>query len=124
MYLQALAFVLTAMAVSPAVIGESFRQAMPRLSKLRRYLPLLVANVAVLVFVLLDDRPDRGLREAAVFCLGASLAFHPATILLSALRERIEESNVPQPFRGMPIIVLTACLVALAMMGCFGALPW
>jgi electron transport complex protein RnfA len=123
-YLHALAFVTTAMAIvsrgEAAVLGP---EQLP-LQRLRKFLPLLVANAAVLAFVLLHGRPAGDLRDAAAFCLGASLAFCLIMLFVTPLRLRIEGSAVPRRWRGLPIIALTACLVALALSGYRGALPW
>ena len=121
-YLHSLAFVSTAMAVATRPDAAAMLQ--PGLRWLRRYLPLLVANVAVLVFVLLDDQRTGSLRGAVGFCLGASLAFFLLMLLVWPLHERIEGSAVPPAWRGIPIMALTACMMALALSAYRGVLPW
>lgn len=119
-YLQSLAFVSTAM----AVVAADAARMQPRLQWLRRYLPLLVANLAVLVFVLLDRQRAGGLSDVGGFCLGASLAFLLVMLLAGPLLERVEGATAPRAWQGMPIMTLTACLLALALSGYRGALPW
>lgn len=123
-YLHALAFVTTAMAIAPRADAPALASDPTRLSLLRRYLPLLVANLAVLAFVALDGRRVHDLREALGFCLVASLALCLAMLLASPLRQRVEGAAVPRRWRGLPILALTACLAALALAGYRGVLPW
>ena len=122
-YLHALAFMTTVMTVAQG-FGAGARHSQPRLRRLRNHLPLLVANLAVLAFALLDERQAHGLLETAGFCLAASLTFYVALVLFSSLRERLEVADIPQTWRGTPIALLTAGLMSLALMGYVGSLPW
>jgi len=123
-YLHALAFVTTAMAImsrgEPAALGPE----QLRLQWLRKFLPLLVANAAVLAFVLLHGQQAGDLRDAAGFCLGASLAFYLTMLLASPLLERVQGAAVLRGWHRLPIITLTACVIALALSGYRGALSW
>lgn len=123
-YLQSLAFVATAMAAAPLADGPIPGPGVPRLQSLRQAMPLLVANFAVLTFVLLDGRQSPSLREALGLSLGASLPFLLITLFAPPMLERIEGAAVPPIWKGLPIVALTACLVALALTGYRGALSW
>lgn len=121
-YLQSLAFVMVAMAVARSANAPALG---PRpLQSLRQALPLLVANFAVLLFVLLDGKQATGMRDALGLCIGASIPFHLITLFASPMIERIEDAAVPRNWKGLPIVALTACLAALALTGYHGALPW
>ena len=61
-----------------------------------------------------------GFLETVVFSAGAALGFTLAIVLFAGLRERLEFSEVPGPFKGMPIALVTAGLLSLAFMGFAG----
>lgn len=81
------------------------------------FLPLITTNCAVLGVALFNVRADFSLFEAILHSFGAALGFSLVLILFSALRERIELADVPAPFRGASIYMITAGLMSLAMMG-------
>ena len=116
-YLELVAFIL--------VIGASvqftemiLRFASPLLYRLLGlYIPLIASNCAVLGVALLNARQNRSLIEAIAFGAGAALGFGLVLTLLSGLRERVEETAVPAPFRGVPITLTTAGLMSLAFYG-------
>jgi electron transport complex protein RnfA len=125
-YLSMLAFTTTilALAQSTTLGATVVRPRLRWLRWLRKHLPLLVANLAVLAFVLLESRHAHRLPDTVGFCLGASLVFHIATVLYSPMRERIEVADVPRRWRGAPIALVTAGLIALALTGYAASLPW
>ena len=84
------------------------------------YLPLITSNCAVLGVALLNLREQHSLVESALYGLGAALGFGGVLIALAAARERIELADVPDSFRGAPIGLITAGLMALAFMGFTG----
>jgi electron transport complex protein RnfA len=123
LYLSMLAFTTTVIALAPgAPLGAFVVDS--RLRWLRNYLPLLVANLAVIAFVLLDPRAAHRLLDAIGFCVGASLVFQIATIFYSPMHDRIEVADVPRRWRGAPIALLTAGLMALALSAYAASLPW
>jgi len=90
------------------------------------YLPLITTNCAVLGVALLSVRQNHSLAEAAVFGFGAALGFCLVLVLFASLRERIEAADVPAPFRGSAVALITAGIMSLAFMGFAGmdrALP-
>jgi len=84
------------------------------------YIPLIASNCAVLGVALINARQGNSLAEAILFAAGAALGFGLVLSLLGSLRERIDESDVPMPFRGVPITLLTAGLLSLAFYGFTG----
>lgn len=84
------------------------------------YLPLITSNCAVLGVALLNMREQNSLAESAVYGLGAAAGFGLVLVALSAAREKIRMADVPASFRGAPIGLITAGLMALAFMGFAG----
>lgn len=85
------------------------------------YLPLITTNCAVLGVALLSARQQHSLRDALFHGLGAAVGFTLVLVLFSVLRERIELADVPGPFRGSAVALITAGIMSLAFMG-FGGL--
>ena len=85
------------------------------------FLPLITTNCAVLGVALQNTTKDHGFFESTVFGFGAALGFSLVLILFSAMRERLAVADVPTPFRGPAIGMITAGLMSLAFMG-FGGL--
>jgi len=85
------------------------------------FLPLITTNCAVLGMAVINVGEKYTLVESLVNALGASFGFTLAIVLLSGLRERIEENdNMPLAFRGLPISLITAGLMAIAFLGFSG----
>ncbi len=81
------------------------------------YIPLIASNCAVLGVALLNSRENNSLLEALFYGAGAALGFGLVLTLLSGLRERSDSADIPVPFRGVPITLLTAGLMSLAFYG-------
>ncbi|MGF1529290.1 MAG: electron transport complex subunit RsxA [Candidatus Competibacterales bacterium] len=84
------------------------------------YLPLITTNCAVLGVALLSVQADYDFTGTALYGLGTALGFTLVLWLLAGLRERIDTGDVPAPFQGAPIALITAGLMALAFMGFSG----
>jgi len=84
------------------------------------FLPLITTNCAVLGVALLSVQQHQGFIESAVYGFGAAVGFSMVLILFSAIRERIAVADVPAPFRGSAIALVTAGLMSLAFMGFSG----
>jgi Na+-translocating ferredoxin:NAD+ oxidoreductase subunit A len=84
------------------------------------FLPLITTNCAVLGVALLNADRQHGLLESLVFGAGAGAGFGLALLAFTALRERLETADVPAAFRGAPVALVTAGLMALAFMGFAG----
>ncbi len=80
------------------------------------YLPLITTNCIVLGLVLINQSAGHDFYESAVYALGAGLGFTLVLVLFAAIRERLAISDVPEPFRGTAIALITAGLMAMAFM--------
>lgn len=85
------------------------------------FLPLITTNCAVLGVALQNTTKNHGFFESTVFGFSAALGFSLVLILFSAMRERLAVADVPAPFKGAAIGMITAGLMSLAFMG-FGGL--
>lgn len=85
------------------------------------FLPLITTNCAVLGVALQNTNKSHGFFESTIFGFGAALGFSLVLILFSAMRERLAVADVPVPFKGAAIGMITAGLMSLAFMG-FGGL--
>ena len=94
------------------------KKMMPALYKsLGVYLPLITTNCAVLGVALLSVQNEYGVLESVVNGIGASLGFLLAIVLMAGIREKLENSNIPEAFKGTPIVLITAGLMAIAFCG-------
>ena len=84
------------------------------------FLPLITTNCAVLGVALLNVDRQHGLLESLVFGAAAAAGFGLALLAFAGLRERLETADVPAAFRGTPLALITAGLMALAFMGFSG----
>ncbi|HBR96799.1 MAG TPA: electron transport complex subunit RsxA [Gammaproteobacteria bacterium] len=78
------------------------------------FLPLITTNCAVLGVALLNIQEGNNFVESALYGFGAALGFTLVLILFAALRERIDAADVPQPFQGSAVALITAGLMSLA----------
>ncbi|HEY7886365.1 MAG TPA: electron transport complex subunit RsxA [Cellvibrionaceae bacterium] len=85
------------------------------------FLPLITTNCAVLGVALQNTQKAHNFMESTLFGFGAALGFSLVLILFSAMRERLAVADVPAPFKGAAIGMITAGLMSLAFMG-FGGL--
>ncbi len=84
------------------------------------FLPLITTNCAVLGVALLVLQKQNSLFGAALYGFGSALGFTLVLVLFAALRERLEAADIPAPFRGSAIAMITAGLMSLAFMGFAG----
>ncbi|MDD3609151.1 MAG: electron transport complex subunit RsxA [Halothiobacillaceae bacterium] len=119
-YLRTIAFIVV-IAVVVNFTEMVVRKTSPLLHNvLGIYLPLITTNCAVLGVALLNVQTGHGFVESALYGFGAALGFSLVLVLFSALRERLASADVPAPFQGVPIGLVTAGLMALAFMGFAG----
>ena len=120
-YLRILVFILLIAAVVQ-VTEMLVRASSPLLHELLGvFLPLITTNCAVLGVALLNLERQHGFVESLVFGAAAAAGFGLALLAFAGLRERLETADVPAAFRGTPLALITAGLMALAFMG-FGGL--
>ncbi|MDY3031261.1 MAG: electron transport complex subunit RsxA [Clostridia bacterium] len=119
-YLQTILFILIIAGLVQLV--EMFvKKAMPPLyNALGIYLPLITTNCAVLSAALLNVQNDYNLLYSVLFGVFAGLGFTLAIVLMAGIREYIDEKSVPEAFRGFPIALITAGLMAIGFMGFSG----
>lgn len=84
------------------------------------FLPLITTNCAVLGVALLNLQKQNDLIQSALYGFGAAVGFSMVLVLFAAMRERIDVADVPKPFRGNSIALITAGLMSLAFMGFAG----
>jgi electron transport complex protein RnfA len=119
-YLRLLSFVVV-IGVSVQLTNVLSRRFSPFLQGLLGiYVPLIASNCAVLGVALLNSAASRSFVAALFYGAGASLGFGFALALLAGLRERLEHSDVPMPFRGAAIVFVTAGILSLAFLGFAG----
>ncbi len=119
-YLRTLSFIV----VIAGIVGftEMFiKKTSPVLFRvLGIYLPLITTNCAVLGIPLLNAQEQHVFVESLLFGLGGALGFTLVLVLFAAMRERMEAGDIPKPFRGVSIAMITAGLMSLAFMGFAG----
>lgn len=84
------------------------------------FLPLITTNCAVLGVALLNINQSHNFLQSAVYGFGAAVGFSLVMVLFAAIRERLAVADVPAPFRGSSIALVTAGLMSLAFMGFSG----
>ena len=119
-YLQTILFILIIAGLVQLV--EMFvKKTMPPLyNALGIYLPLITTNCAVLSAALLNVQNGYNLLYSVLFGVFAGLGFTLAIVLMAGIREYIDENAIPKSFRGFPIALLTAGLMAIGFMGFSG----
>ena len=85
------------------------------------YLPLITTNCAVLGVALTNVQNGYTFMERVTAGFGTAVGYTISIVLLAGIRERINESDIPAPFRGAPVVLMSAALMAIAFMG-FGNL--
>ncbi len=119
-YLSTLSFILI-IAVTVQLTEIVMRKSSPLLYRiLGIFLPLITTNCAVLGVALLNVQQGHNLLQSAVYGFGAALGFGLVLVMFAAMRERLAFAAVPVHFRGAPIGLITAGLMALAFMGFTG----
>lgn len=84
------------------------------------FLPLITSNCAVLGVALLNINLAHNLVESIIYGFSAALGFSIVLVLFAALRERLAAADIPTPFRGASIALITAGLMSLAFLGFTG----
>lgn len=119
-YLQTIVFILVIAALVQFV--EMFlKKSMKGLYQaLGVYLPLITTNCAVLGVALTNVQKNYTILEGVVNGFATSAGFFLSIVIMAGLREKMEYNDIPKAFRGMPIVLLTACLMAIAFFGFSG----
>ncbi len=119
-YLRTIAFILVIAAVVQFTEMVVHKTSPLLYNVLGIFLPLITTNCAVLGVALLNVQEAHGFVESALYGFGAAIGFSIVLILFSAIRERIAAADVPVPFRGSAIAMITAGLMSLGFMGFYG----
>ena len=119
-YMQTVAFILVIASIVQLV--EMFlKKKIPALYKaLGVYLPLITTNCAVLAVVLANAQKGYNLLLSVINGAASGLGFALAIVLFASLRERVDKADPPACFKGYPIALIAAGLMALAFMGFSG----
>ena len=119
-YLQTIVFILVIAALVQFV--EMFlKKAMPSLYQaLGVFLPLITTNCAVLGVAITNVQKGYGILAGLVNGVGTAVGFTIAIVLMAGIREKIEYNDVPESFKGTPIVLVTAGLMAIAFFGFSG----
>jgi electron transport complex protein RnfA len=119
-YLRTITFILV-IAASVQFTEIMVRRLSPLLDQvLGIYIPLIATNCAVLGVALLNVEQSTGFVQSVFFGIGAAGGFALVLVLFAAIRERLDVADVPAPFRGPAIALLTAGMMSLAFMGFSG----
>lgn len=119
-YLQTIAFILI-IASLVQFVEMAIQKTSPNLYKaLGVFLPLITTNCAVLGIAILNIQEKYNFIESVINGMAVALGFTLALVLLAGIRERIEYSAIPAPFKGVPIAFISAGLLAMAFMGFSG----
>jgi electron transport complex protein RnfA len=128
-FLQTIAFILVIAALVQTVEIVLKKTSPSLYQALGIYLPLITTNCAVLgvaitvvtkQFTFGDPAHMLNLGEATVYAFATALGYGLAMIIFSGIREHLALNNVPKPFRGIPIALVTASILAMAFMGFSG----
>ncbi|MBD5444721.1 MAG: electron transport complex subunit RsxA [Lachnospiraceae bacterium] len=121
-YLQTIVFILVIAALVQFV--EMFlKKFIPTLyESLGVYLPLITTNCAVLGVALTNVQKNYGILEGIVNGFATAVGFTISIIILAGIREKMEYNDIPESFKGMPIVLVTAGLMAIAFCGFSGLL--
>ncbi len=119
-YMQTIAFILVIAAIVQ-VVEMFLKKKVPALYQaLGVYLPLITTNCAVLGVALVNVQEGYNFLLSVLNGAAGGLGFTLSIVLFASIRERLEESDVPESFRGFPIALIAAGLLALAFMGFSG----
>ena len=119
-YMKTIVFILV-IAALVQVVEMFLKKTSPVIYKaLGIYLPLITTNCAVLGVALTNVQEEYNFIQSVVSGLGTAVGYTIAIVLLAGLRERINENDLPKPFRGAPIVLLSAMLMSIAFSGFAG----
>ncbi len=121
-YLKTIVFILVIAALVQFVEMFLKRFVPPLYSALGVYLPLITTNCAVLGIALTNVSKDYSLLEGTVNGFATSVGFTISIVILAGIREKMQYNDVPKAFRGMPIVLVSAGLMAIAFCGFSGLL--
>lgn len=121
-YLQTIVFIIV-IAALVQFVEMVLKKISPALYKsLGVYLPLITTNCAVLGVAIINVTKDYTLVQSIANGFGTACGFTIAIVIMAGLRERMEHNDIPESFKGTPIVLVTAGLMAMAFMGFAGVI--
>lgn len=121
-YLQTIVFILVIAALVQFVEMFLKKQVPALYNSLGVYLPLITTNCAVLGIALKNISNDYSIIQSVINGLGTAVGFTIAIVIMAGIREKIEFNDIPKPFRGSAIVLVTAGLMAMAFFGFSGVI--
>jgi electron transport complex protein RnfA len=119
-YLNTIVFILVIAALVQFVEMVLKKVSPPLYQALGVYLPLITTNCAVLGVALTNVSKEYDILTSTVNGFATALGFTIAIVILAGVRERTEHNDIPKAFKGMPITLITAGLMAIAFIGFSG----
>ncbi len=121
-YLNTIVFILVIAALVQLVEMVLKKKSPALYESLGVYLPLITTNCAVLGVAIINVQKEYGILESIINGFGIAVGFTIAIVIMAGIREKIEYNDVPEAFKGMPIVLITAGLMSIAFMGFAGLL--
>ena len=119
-YMQTIVFILV-IAALVQMIEMMLKKVSPAIySALGVYLPLITTNCAVLGVAISNIQNGSTFGESMMNSLGTSVGFLISIVIMAGIRERLEGNDIPKAFQGMPIVLITSGLMAIAFCGFAG----
>jgi electron transport complex protein RnfA len=119
-FLRLIAFVITVTLVTFSV-EKILKRIRPALhDKISVFIPLLLMNTSLVGVALLDIQQQNGVIVSLLFGMGTALGFGIIVLIFTALRQRIVVADVPIPFQGVSILLMTLGIISMAFMGFIG----
>jgi electron transport complex protein RnfA len=119
-FLQIVAFILVIASLVQFVEIVLQKTAPTLYQALGVFLPLITTNCAVLGLALLNIQYEYNLLQTVFHSIGAAVGFSLAIVLFAGIREKLEIADVPKPFQGFPVALVTASLMSIAFLGFTG----
>ena len=119
-YMQTIVFILVIAALVQMIEMMLKKVSPPIYSALGVYLPLITTNCAVLGVAITNIQNGSTFAESMMNSLGTSVVFLIAIVIMAGIRERLEGNDIPKAFQGMPIVLITSGLMAIAFCGFAG----
>ena len=119
-YMKTIVFILV-IAALVQIVEMFLKKTSPGMYKaLGIFLPLITTNCAVLGVALTNVKDEYNFIQSVFAGFGTAVGYTIAIVLLAAIRSRIDESAIPKPLRGAPVVFLSAALMSIAFMGFSG----
>jgi electron transport complex protein RnfA len=121
-YLRTIVFILVIAALVQFVEMFLRKQMPPLYNSLGVFLPLITTNCAVLGVALTNVQKGYGIGVSTIIGFATAFGFMISIVILAGIREKIEYNDIPTPFKGSAIVLITAGLMAIAFMGWSGVI--